>query len=334
VSESKGRVTPLGGALPIARLDTSRIFQAAYPALYPSLAKRPLGALIAMLDFVGNVKAHVWIRARRDRPRCAIVGRHEHCAVALREAAELSLRHVAVLVRSREERVEIRVLDLLSGWGFFGEDGDPLESISTDGTAFFQIAGYVLAVIATGDTWLEDAKQAYTRIPPSEIKQMKSVVRLPVEPASRLDARSDDTETGMYVEPKDLSYEDAPEDEIRRELEASLRRALIGSTGAFGELVITAEGRHDVVPIGKEALDRGIVLGRYSRTARRGLTPLSSSTLSRVHLLVTRSDERVLAYDTASANGSWDQSLVANGAELSRGRVVRLGTGQAYVSWI
>lgn len=334
MSESKGRVTPLGGALPISRLDTGRLFRTAYPALYPWLRGRAPGALIAMLDPLGGLHGHIWIRARRDRPRCAIVGRHEHCAVALREASELSLRHVAVLVRSLEQGVEIRVLDLLSGWGFFGEDGSPLESITTHGTSFFQIAGYVLAVIVTGDVWSERAEEAFARLPLRPVKPMSGVVRLPVETAARLDAKSDDTEVGGYVQPKDLSYEDAPEDEIRRELEASLRRALVGSTGAFGELVITAEGRHDVVPIGKEALDRGIVLGRYSRTARRGLTPLSSSTLSRVHLLVTRSDERVLAYDTASANGSWDRALVANGAELSKGRVVRLGTGQAYASWI
>jgi hypothetical protein len=223
--------------------------------------------------------------------------------------------------------------------------------VTTDGTSFFQIGGYVLAVIVTGGAWPERSEDAYACIPPRElhdarrldfepkaksvntkVKQMSGVVRLPMEEAARLDAETN--ETGHFVAPQDLSYDDAPEDEIRREVEASLRRALVGSTGPLGELVITAEGRHDVVSIGREALDRGIVLGRYSRTAGRGLTPLSSSTLSRVHLLVTRSEDRVLAYDTASANGSWDRSLVANGAELSKGRVVRLGTGQAYVSWV
>jgi hypothetical protein len=351
VTSSKGR-TPLVGALPIARIDTARVFSTAYADLKKSLRGRKAGALIAMLDPSGRVHGRVWIRARRDRPRCAIVGRHEHCAVPVRHAQELSLRHAAVLVRAVDHGVELRVLDLLSGWGFFGEDGEPLESVTTDGTSFFQIGGYVLAVIVTGGfEWPDQAIDAYARIPPRElhdarrlefepksksvntkVKQMSGVVRLPMEEAARLDAQSN--ETGHFVAPQDLSYDDAPEDEIRRELEASFRRALVGSTGALGELVITAEGRHEVVAIGREALDRGIVLGRYSRTARHGLAPLSSSTLSRVHLLVTRSEDRVLAYDTASANGSWDRSLVANGAELSKGRVVRLGTGQAYVSWV
>lgn len=355
MSGSRGR-TPLSGALPIARIDTARVFAHAYPRLRSALRGRRAGALIAMFDPLGEVQAQVWIRARRDRPRSAVVGRHEHCAVAVKQASELSLRHVAVLVRSRSGHpgTEIRVLDLLSGWGFFGEDGEPLESITTDGTSFFQIGGYVLAVIITGPEleWPEDPKSAYAAIPPRElhdarrldfnalkaksvntqVKQMSGVVRLPMEEAARLDANSN--ETGHFVAPQDLSYDDAPEDEIRRELELSFRRALVGSSGPLGELVITAEGRHEVIAIGREALERGIVLGRYSRTARRGLTPLSSSTLSRVHLLVTCSEDRVLAYDTASANGSWDRSLVANGAELSKGRVVRLGTGQAYVSWV
>jgi hypothetical protein len=259
------------------------------------------------------------------------------------------------LVRSREEQIEIQVLDLLSGWGFFSEDGVPLESVTMDGTAFFQIGHYVLAIIATASDfeWPESATEAYALIPPREfvdcrameigdegpatvntqVKQMSGVVRIPMENTPRLDATSEGTGL-MYVRPQDLGEDDAPEDEIRREVEESFKRALVGPSGPLGELVITADDRHDIVPIGGEALDRGIVLGRYSRCARRGLTPLSNSSLSRVHLLVTRVDDQILAFDTASANGSWDRSIVANGVPLRKGRVVRLGTGQAYVSWV
>jgi hypothetical protein len=358
----------LVGALPIVRIDAKRVFTTAYGALREALMGRRSGVLIAMLDMDGALHGSVWIRARDQRPRCAVVGRHAHCAVAIPWATELSLRHVAVLARSIEGRVEVRVLDLVSGWGFFSEDGIPLESITMDGTAFFQIGQFVLAVIVTPGDWSESAESAYAAIPEREIedwrrldlsegfsredkrrsgltppapsksvstkvKQMSGVVRIPVEGTPRLDATS--SETGfMFVSPQDLSDEDAPEDEIRRELEASFKKALVGPGGPLGELVITADDRHEIVPIGKEALDRGIVLGRYSRCGRRGPTPLADHSLSRIHLLVTRSEDQVLAYDTASANGSWDRSIVANGVDLSRGRVIRLGTGAAYVSWV
>ena len=71
---------------------------------------------------------------------------------------------------------------------------------------------------------------------------------------------------------------------------------------AWGELRLEWEQWGATYLLSLDQLDRGVLLGRYDRC---GVKLSQVDGISRVHLLVIRSGDGVLAIDTASTNGLW-----------------------------
>jgi len=87
-------------------------------------------------------------------------------------------------------------------------------------------------------------------------------------------------------------------------------------------------GKHrEKYRLSRESLDRGVLLGRYERCA---IPALELGRVSRVHLLLVRVGEEVLAIDTASTNGTWNGGkkvetlLLGESDQLSLGRTLHL----------
>jgi hypothetical protein len=73
-------------------------------------------------------------------------------------------------------------------------------------------------------------------------------------------------------------------------------------SSAWGALKLVCGKEVEEHDLSLELLEQGVLLGRYERCAIR-LLRLGS--ISRVHLLLVRMGEGVLAIDTASTNGTW-----------------------------
>jgi hypothetical protein len=86
-----------------------------------------------------------------------------------------------------------------------------------------------------------------------------------------------------------------------------------------------------VRPVGATALDRGILLGRYDRCHFGPAPSTEDSQVSRVHILLIRDQEDVLAIDTASTNGSRINGEYQKFKVLEEGDEIELGDGMRFL---
>jgi hypothetical protein len=87
-----------------------------------------------------------------------------------------------------------------------------------------------------------------------------------------------------------------------------------------------------VCAVSREQLGRGVLVGRYGRCGiELGGADLG---ISRVHLLLFRVEERIIAVDTASTNGIWLEGRRVPSAVLESGVRLRIGIRSSIgVSW-
>jgi pSer/pThr/pTyr-binding forkhead associated (FHA) protein len=83
--------------------------------------------------------------------------------------------------------------------------------------------------------------------------------------------------------------------------------------------------------VGRTCLDRGILFGRYDR-CDVGLLGAMDSRLSRVHMMIVRHGDSVLAIDNASTNGTHISCKEIHMIALSDGDRLDLG-GELEVVW-
>lgn len=260
-------------------IDAKALFSQQYGQIAPLLRKHPSpGAGVLAVDPKGTLLGSAWVRAGQLQTRALIVGRHSHCDLRVPSwHPDVALRQAAILVRGSDDgRVHLRIVDLQTTTGFSDEAGRSLRAVSADGSLFLRIGSVTLLVVMTG-AWPEipgDADEAYALIPE------RAFLDESWDPPPR---RGDGSQTIVRsqlapMQPNDL-------------------RA--GSEPAYGFL--SAEDKS--WPVGRRALERGVLIGRYSRCHLRQCVQASNA-LSRVHLLVIADGGEILAIDTASSNGT------------------------------
>ncbi|MCC7386259.1 MAG: FHA domain-containing protein [Deltaproteobacteria bacterium] len=311
-------------------LDAKKLFVDHYASIRAALERhRRLG--LAVLAFDGSHSAPLaggWLAASLDRSRSAIVGRHSACPIVIPgDHQSLSLRHLLILVRAAShDSIRIRVVDLHTGLGFADESGRLLQAVRIEGSAFLTIGSIHLALLMTGEgAPPASAEEAYACVPervffdeapgpfaPNPRQRPRGVAAaLPAIPAIPAEG------THVLSMPGPIS---------------ATSRLLEDGEAPFARM--TLFGRELQVPkdLGASALERGVMLGRYSRCDVR--TGADSDNVSRVHVLLLKDGDDVLAIDAGSSNGTWYEGREISTHRLKDGDLLDLGgAGDLGIFW-
>jgi hypothetical protein len=302
-------------------VDVRAQFIARWPVIKKSLEHhRHLGVLILAFDESATAIGQAWLKASLDKTRAAIIGRHSMCSLAMpQEYQEISLRHLAVLIRAIDhEQVRIRVFDLNTPTGFRDEEGRVLQAVVTEGPTFLRLGRVLLMVLVTDESSPipERAEDAYACIPPrvfieerrgtAGVKERRPSTAGRIAPGATL-IRS---KPGPLVAAGELVQSDEM---------------------AIGTLLVRAGGGAVRRPVGPSSLERGILIGRYAR-CDVGATFDEDSRLSRVHFLITKEGSDVIGIDTASTNGSFKDKKSILLERLNEGEIFDLA-GEIDIAW-
>ena len=93
----------------------------------------------------------------------------------------------------------------------------------------------------------------------------------------------------------------------------------------IASVVVRSEAASERRAVSAATLDRGFLVGRYDRCDVGISGPQGDSRLSRVHLLVVRDGEDVLAVDAASTNGTFMAGKELSCAPIDGGDALDLG---------
>ncbi len=307
------------------RFDARRFFIHHYDPIRRTLAAhQELGlALLVFADRPEPIAGH-WIAAQIDRTTSTVLGRHSACAVSvLSTAQEVSLRHAVICVRAVSFNcLRARIFDLRTQFGFADETGRDLRGVTIDGTSFFRFGDLIVLALVTGEdpsSYLS-AEDAYDAIPARIFVDAQEAS--PTDPKFRVlrphsQGGSADERTfvrsqlGVLPPEADLlGPDELPEGQIH---------------------LTTSNGRRFMREVGRSALSRGLLFGRYDRCdiGRRG----GNNELSRVHLLLVRDRGELLAIDTASSNGSFRGEKQFRQLKMESGMEIDLA-GELVVRWV
>jgi hypothetical protein len=212
------------------------------------------------------------------------------CGLQLSSEA-VCLRHLTVYARSGAPGAPpaIRLWDLNTQQPFLTEDGTSNVAVLAQGLLYAAVDEYALLFVPTRGSavrsWPEDAEEAWARLPPRQfIDQRPSSTARRQVPPPRVAGQPPSARIIRLGPPLPLSGQGRPE-------------------SAWGVLRLVGAGQREEHYISLSRLEQGVLLGRYERCgivlAADGLG------LSRVHLLLVRMGEEVLAIDTSSSNGTW-----------------------------
>lgn len=277
------------------RLDVRAYFVDAYTRFADvcRAVDEPGVALVAVDETTGKPAGLACLRARVDRYVTAIVGRHDKCDLYLAGNDRLALRQLAVVLapvrdwRAKTANVAFRVLDLRTVEGMVDESGRPLRGLRSEGPAIVRCGGYVIYALPLGDPtdWPVSASDAWAFLP--ERMYFDELARVPDGTAVRevAAARSQNTSVVVRVPgPRDTAMQ------------------LVTDRDVAGRLHVRGPWGRTALEVGHQALREGVLIGRYARCDGHGLCVDNS--LSRVHALLLHVDDRLLAIDVASTNGS------------------------------
>ena len=263
------------------------------------------GIAVFGLHWSAGIAGHFWLAAT-ERLRAGTIGRHSAVDLFLRDDDELSLRHLLVLVKARQDGLRVRFADLATPGGFQAEEGGVLRGVDANGTVILRAATYSLFAFPTGVPvpWNVDVADPWSTLP-ARVLLTEPREQL-LTRARPLELRPGDTSLAFCEGP----FEPGPAPLLRvgEELEGHL---ILGS------------GTHERLAVGGRALERGIVVGRYARCS--GDTAEMSDDVSRVHAVLLRFDGEDHLIDTGSTNGTWLGSEEIKCCVVEPGREYRLG---------
>jgi hypothetical protein len=283
------------------RAGLRELFLEAYPRFAPACRSvdEPGIAIVAIDEMTGRAAGLVKLLARVQRPVAAIVGRHDRCDLFLAGSDRLALRQLAIVLApveswARGAGVRYRVLDLKTQDGMIDEEGRVLRGLRAEGPAILRCGGYAIYILNLGDPtdWPADARDAWQMLPErvyfDELERTPdgSMPRMRRVPAERLAMRELETHHSVVMRTV------GPRDTGSR---------LVGGGDAAGTLEIIGPHRRTHLAVGHDALQDGLLLGRYHRCD--AVDPDDAS-LSRVHALLLHDHDRLLMIDTASFNGT------------------------------
>jgi hypothetical protein len=270
-----------------------------------------------------TLAARVWLAGRTDRAVSAIVGRHSEADVLLDDPG-IALRHLAILVpRTRSwdaHALAFEIVDLRTGTAFHDERGNHLEAAWCDGPALISCGAYALFVLQTGDAtdWPPDARDAWAMLPERVLCDARAAEpdrwrRGAHRSLERARSQTSITSVPGLLPPEARLLEDGEDPSGRLHVQTALASRSLS--------------------VGERALARGILLGRYARCDGAGL--FADQHLSRSHVLIKRVDDHVVAVDTASTEGIFEEGSArrARVVDLDRERTVRLGTNLGVIRW-
>jgi len=261
-------------------------FIAAYGQLRDmARATRGPDVLVAAVDSHGRGRGSARIKPGHS----LIIGRHTECGLRLPDEF-IALRHLVAHARLEAPRAAptIHLWDLHTGQPFLTEDGQPSVGVTSQGLLYAAVGQYALLLVPTrertGLPWPSRAEKAWSMFPLRQFTEPHS------HAARALRFRRLREDGQEFMTP--VSREDR-----------LLRLGEGGSSHHPWGLVRLVRGEQAVeFPMSREQLEQGMLLGRYERC---GIAVETVRTLSRVHLMLIRLGEEVLAIDTASTNGTW-----------------------------
>jgi hypothetical protein len=209
-----------------------------------------------------------------------------------------------------------RVWDLHTGQTLTGEDGTKLEALSSDGPIFLTLGRYHLAVIPLGQ--LPKALPVATREAWASLPQR-----------SFLSAMGEGS--GTLLLPERFSGAFGTTSVTKMPSSIGLRdveRTPVAPDDRLGSLVVQSADKRLKFYVGKEHLERGILVGRYDRCIGSGL----DRAVSRVHLMIAEVGGAIVAIDTASTVGCKVDSERIKSIRLTGETKVRLGK-KSYIRW-
>jgi hypothetical protein len=282
------------------------------------------GILIFAFDEQATPIGELWLGAEQYGARAGVIGRHSECDLMIpTQHICVSLRHVVVLARRLpDNRVQIEVVDLATGMGFADEKGDTRHSVTSEGPMFLRIGTVTLFLTLTPVCFSggETAKEAYQCLPE---RQFLDEVDFSASPQLR------------SVQEQSMPEESIP---VLGSRVSTRVRSKIGPV--FGSLDLCdadetpagalsfRSGRNRVVrSVGSMALQRGVLIGRYSRCHLGPKIQSDDSRISRVHLLLIQDGSEVMAIDTASTNGTRINGEYKKFRVLAEGDELDLGEG-------
>jgi hypothetical protein len=281
-------VDGMSSPLPRPLLEMREAFIAAYERLrgLARVARRP-AVLVAAVDDRARVVDAMSVGSGQS----LVIGRHTSCGLRL-PCDTLSLRHLVAHARSDPPDTEpvLWLWDLNTGQHFMTEDGRLNAAVMAQGPLYTAVGPYALLFIPirghSGASWPARAEEAWRGLPPRQFfdRRYPETAHLQRSRLLRPDGRRYQTDISRVGPLLTLS---GPEE---RET-------------AWGELRLERGREVERHILSLERLEQGVLLGRYERCGIQLSEGLGS--LSRVHLLLVRLGEDVLAIDTASTNGTW-----------------------------
>jgi hypothetical protein len=160
---------------------------------------------------------------------------------------------------------------------------------------------FVLFFISTpgsaGAPWPARAEEAWKALPPREFidRRTPDAARLPHSRPLRADGRD-------YVTDIFRVREEHERSSVSRVGPLLMLGEDVAPEDAWGVLLLEQGKKVSRHLLSLQHLDQGVLLGRYDRC---GINLSGVEGISRVHLLLVRSGDDVLAIDTASTNGTW-----------------------------
>jgi len=279
-------------------------------------------AVIAVDEDTCRPAGLVRLTARVQRPVAAIVGRHDHCDLYLHAREDLSLRQLAVVMEPVANwtrgatNVRYRMLDLRTTEAMMGEDGKRIRGLVAEGPAIVRCGGYTLFALPLGDPsdWPQSAEDAWSMLPArvylDEIPPDIARGSLPVMPQRKLELGASTItrtpgvrDTGMRLVQGDIA----------------------------GYLELYTPTKQVTLAIGESALKDGVLIGRYDRCDAKDIAGDDTS-LSRVHALLMRIEDRLLLLDTASSNGTFERGQQVRVIVIDADTELRLGK-KTYARW-
>lgn len=304
--------------------DPKTLFIAAYAKFVDACRAfdEPGLAVIAVDEDTCRPAGIVRLTARVQRPVAAIVGRHDHCDLYLHAREDLSLRQLAVVLepvaswQPGATNIRYRMLDLRTTEAMTGEDKKRIRGLVAEGPAIVRCGGYTLFALPLGDPsdWPQSAEDAWSMLPArvylDEIPPDIARGSLPVIPqrppslgASTITRTPGVRDTGMPLVQGDVA----------------------------GHLELYTPTKQVTLAIGESALEDGVLIGRYDRCDAKDIAGDDTS-LSRVHALLMRIEDRLLLLDTASSNGTFERGEQVRVVVIEADTELRLGK-KTYARW-
>ncbi|MEZ4295832.1 MAG: FHA domain-containing protein [Polyangiaceae bacterium] len=269
----------------------------------------------------------------------AVVGRHSACDVALSTAAELSLRHLLVVSsRSDDGAPALRVLDLHASLPFYTDDGEPRRSIVATGPVVLRLGTYLFGGIPIGPSierphLPEKMPRAVVRhAGPSLRGEAPAHAATPLEMSTMVahDEILHDGEGPALAAPAVTAHggeadPPGPPSPMLSRVTVVPKAAFLTDVAppsakeAFARLTLVREGHSASIDLQEADLDGGVLIGRSERCTDFGLRRVLDGNISRVHALLLRDGDDVIAFDLCSTQGIFHDGHNVRRHRISRG---------------